>query len=138
MTNIIITENQSIATFNNVEASYICNVLEQAAAAGVSIDMIAQFPTTCEKISFAFTFYSDSLQKLLPLPAPLINCGNVKITVKSQDMVTGAGFASKVFGVLRDLSCTPLLITTGIDEIALLVHESSRVDLERELKKVFL
>ena len=140
MTDIIITENQSIATFNSIEPSYICSILEQAASAGISIDMIAQFPATSDKISFAFTFADDNMTKLLPIinkQEKLVNCTNVKITVKSQEMVSGAGFASRVFSVLRELNCLPLLVTTGIDEIALLVHESSKTDLERELRKVF-
>jgi len=144
MTNIIITENQSIAMFNNLSSSYensfISEILQQAASAGISIDMIAQSPATSDKISFAFTFADDDMTKLLPIfnkQEKLDNCGNVKVTVKSEEMVDGAGFAAKVFGVLKSLDCRPLLVTTGIDEISLLVHESNRSDLENQLKKEF-
>jgi len=144
MTNIIITDNQSIATFTGVSSSYenslICEILEKAAQAGIVIDMIGQLPATSAQISFAFTFADDSLTKLLPIinkEEKLITCGNVKITVKSQEMVDSAGFAAKVFGVLKNTDCRPLLITTGTDEISLLVHESCRNDLEMGLKKEF-
>lgn len=144
MTDIIITENQSIATFNNVAASYensfICSVLEKAAAAGVSIDMIAQSPATSDKISFGFTFDDENMTKLLPIinsQKPFINSGNVKVTVKSREMVDNAGFASKVFVALKKLDCLPLLVTTGIDEISILVHRSCRADLEKELREIF-
>ncbi|MCL1789099.1 MAG: aspartate kinase [Oscillospiraceae bacterium] len=145
MTDIIITENQSIVTFNNVTASYensfIYEVLEKAAESGISIDMIAQSPATSEKISFGFTFNDDALPKLLPIiksQNPLINSGNVKLTVKSREMVNNTGFASNVFAVLKKLGCVPMLITTGLDEISLLVHQSNRVDLERELREIFI
>ncbi|MDR0196981.1 MAG: aspartate kinase [Oscillospiraceae bacterium] len=148
-TQIIITEGQSIVTFNNVSASYqsafIRDVFAEAAEAGINIDMIAQSPATSDKISFGFTFSDDDMPKLLTIinsrggdrAHPLINCGNVKITVKSRDMVTSTGFASRVFDVLRKSDCLPLLVTTGLDEISLLVYESAHADLERELKGVF-
>jgi aspartokinase len=108
--------------------------------------MIAQSPPTSDKISFAFSFCDDDMTKLLsitdkteqPVSAPLVNCGNCKVTVKSQDMVGGTGFAAKVFTVLKELNCSPLLVTTGIDEISLLVHKSDADSLEKSLKAAFL
>ena len=144
MTTITVTENQSIVTLGNIAASYenslICGILEQTATAGISIDMISQSPATSAQISFAFTLDSDALPKLLPIinkEEKLVNNGNVKVTVKSGEMVNAAGFASKVFAVLKDINCLPLLITTGIDEISILVHESDKMDLERELRRAF-
>jgi aspartate kinase len=133
MTNIIITENQSIVTLNNVP---IHAVLEQAAAAGINIDMIAQAPATSDKISFAFTISDNDMTKLLSAQS-FISCGNVKITVKSDEMAENTGFAAKVFAVLKKLGCRPLLVTTALDEISLLIEHRFRDDLERELKTVF-
>jgi aspartokinase len=144
MTNIIITENQSIVTFNNVTATYensfICDILEQAASAGVSIDMISQSTATSDKVSFSFTFADNAMTRLLPIinkHDKMLSTANVKITVKSQEMIDSAGFAGKVFSALKKTDCLPLLITTGLDEIALLVHQSNRIDLERELRASF-
>jgi aspartokinase len=149
MAEIIVTENQTIVTLNNIAASYetsfICEILEKAADAGVSIDMIAQSTATSDKIGFAFTLDDDALPKLLPvIKSPsipdrqlFITCGNVKIAVKSQDMVNGAGFASKVFQALKKQDCLPLLITTGIDEISLLIPASNQADLEKNLHQYF-
>jgi len=147
---IIVTENQSIVTFNHVPAhyenSFICNALEQAAAVGINIDMIAQSPATSDNISFGFTFADADMPKLLAIinaldhgkvAAPLVNCGNVKIALKTEDMVGNTGFAAKVFDALKTIDCLPLLVTTGLDEISLLVHESALADLERELRKAF-
>ena len=145
MVEILITENQSVITFADINASYensiICELLETAAEAGVSVDMIAQSPATSDKISFGFTVQDSDMTALLPsvtkLALPLVNSGNVKVTVKSDEMVGHFGFAAKVFAVLKELDCRPLLITTGIDEISLLVRQCDRIDLERELRNVF-
>ena len=150
MTKVIVSENQSIITFNNIPASYensfICNIFDETADAGICIDMITQSPATSDEISMGFTFADGDMPKALAIikkhdkdgvSQPLVSCGNVKITVKSQEMVEGAGFASKIFSVLKTLDILPLLVATGLDEISLLVYESSSVDLERELKKVF-
>jgi len=147
---ILVTPGVSIVTFNNVPSSYentfICEVFEKAAEADINIDMISQAPATSDKLSFGFTFRDDDMPKLISIInsissggelTPMINVGNVKITVKSSEMITGTGFASRVFDALRDLDCLPLLVTTGIDEISLLVYESSQADLETKLTESF-
>lgn len=149
-TKIIITENISIVSFNNVPASYensfICKVFEQAAHADINIDMISQAPATSDKINFGFTFSDNDMPKLLSIInnissdktlTPLLNVGNVKITVKAKEMINNVGFASTVFGVLKEIDCLPLLVTTGVDEISILIYESDRIDLENNLNKAF-
>jgi len=149
-TQIILNPAISIVTFNDVPNSYqntfICEIFEKAATAGINIDMISQTPATSDKISFGFTFPDDDIPKLLSIisqissgkdRAPMISVGNIKVTVKSDDMVTGPGFASRVMRALRDRDCLPLLVTTGLDEIAVLVRESEAVGLEEKLKECF-
>lgn len=149
-TQIKIIEGISIVSFNNVPASFensfICDVFEEAASAGINIDMISQAPATSDKISFGFTFSDDDMPKLLTIinrisenkaMTPLLNVGNVKITVKSAEMIDQVGFASKVFGTLKDLDCLPLLVTTGLDEISILIYESDCADLVSGLNKAF-
>jgi aspartate kinase len=147
-TQIITTPSVSIVTFNNVSVShqntFICEVFEQSAAAGINIDMISQAPAASEKISFGFTFSDEDMPKLISIIncisrnlTPMINVGNVKVTIKSDEMVGHTGFASRVMAVLRDMDCLPLLVTTGLDEISLLVYESECGDLEKKLKEVF-
>ena len=147
-TQIIVNPGVSIVTFNNVPSSFentfICEVFEKSAEAGINIDMISQAPATSDKISFGFTFLDDDMPKLISIInrisrnlTPMINVGNVKVTVKSDEMVNSTGFASRVMGVLRDLDCLPLLVTTGLDEISVLVYESDLTDLEKNLKESF-
>lgn len=147
-TQVIVTPGISIVTFNNVAVShqntFICEVFEQSAEAGINIDMISQAPAASEKISFGFTFSDEDMPKLISIInrisrnlTPMINVGNIKVTVKSDEMINHTGFASRVMGVLRDMDCLPLLVTTGLDEISLLVYESESTDLEKKLKEAF-
>jgi aspartokinase len=140
-TEITVTPNQTIATFAESAAmSQVCEVLEQAAAAGINIDMIARLPSASTQIDLGFTFADEALPDFLKIVSKQkksVSSGNVKIVVKSQAMISGTGFASKVFAALKELDCSPLLITTGIDEISLLVHESAKSDLAEKLRKLF-
>ncbi|MDR2558180.1 MAG: aspartate kinase [Oscillospiraceae bacterium] len=147
-TQVITTPGVSIVTFNNVAIShqntFICEVFENSAEAGINIDMISQAPAASEKISFGFTFSDEDMPKLISIInrisrnlTPMINVGNIKVTIKSDEMVGNTGFASRVMTVLRDMDCLPLLVTTGLDEISLLVYESESTDLEKKLKEVF-
>lgn len=151
-TELSFTENVSIITFNNVPAVYentfICDVFQKAAGAGINIDMISQAPATSEKISFGFTFMDADMPKLLlilnditakvPGLMPMINTGNVKFRVKNREMETGVGFASRVFLTLKAVDCLPLLITTGSDEISALIYESDRASIEGKFREIFL
>jgi aspartate kinase len=147
-TQVIVTPGVSIVTFNNVSVShqntFICEVFEQSAEAGINIDMISQAPAASEKISFGFTFSDEDMPKLISIInrisrnlTPMINVGNYKVTIKSSEMVNSTGFASRVMNVLRQMDCLPLLVTTGLDEISLLVYESESPDLEKKLKEAF-
>ena len=69
---------------------------------------------------------------------PLVSCGNVKISVKTSDMINGKGFAMKVFSVLSELNITPILVTTSEDEISVVVRASDSSDFEKKLMSVFL
>ncbi|MCL2754794.1 MAG: hypothetical protein FWD35_03620 [Oscillospiraceae bacterium] len=138
MTTITITENQSIATiFDNSLIHELLNLAEQKS---VAIDMIAQLPAASAEIAFALTFADSDLTKLLAITGKhnkLITTGHTKIAIKSEAMIDGVGFAAKVFDILNKLGCSPLLITTGLDEISLLVHAGCGRELEERLKAAF-
>ncbi|MDR0821090.1 MAG: aspartate kinase [Oscillospiraceae bacterium] len=150
-TSIKVTENTSVVNFNDIPArfggGFLSELFQNAAHAGINIDMISQAPSTADRISFGFTLSDSDMSKLLPLTSaladkypkvtPLLNTGNIKITVHSDEMENETGFAAKVFSVLERLDIVPLLISTGVDEIALLVYESERTALETELESIF-
>ena len=148
MTNITMTEEVSIITFAEIpydgESSFICSVFSAAARENVVIDMISKAPVSAESTSIGFTFADKDMPKILkvsnevkPAKPPMINSGNVKFLIKSAEMVEGVGFAEKVFKALAAANANPILITTAIDEISVVVRESDSTDFETELKKVF-
>ena len=148
MTTITVTEEVSIITFANIpydsESSFICSVFSAAARENVIIDMISKAPVSAESTSIGFTFSDSDMPKILkvsnevkPAKPPMINSGNVKFLIKSAEMVEGVGFAEKVFKALANAKANPILITTALDEISVVVRESDSTDFETELKKVF-
>lgn len=148
MTAITVTEEVSIITFANIpyesESDFICSVFTAAARENVVIDMISKAPVSAENTSIGFTFSDNDMPKILkvsnevkPAKPPMINSGNVKFLIKSAEMVNGVGFAEKVFKALAAANANPILITTALDEISVVVRESDSTDFDTELKKVF-
>ncbi|MBP3855571.1 MAG: aspartate kinase [Ruminiclostridium sp.] len=148
MTTITVTEGVSIITFANIpydsESEFICSIFSAAARENVVIDMISKAPVSAESTSIGFTFNDSDMPKILkvsnevkPVKPPMINSGNVKFIIKSAEMVDGVGFAENVFKALAAAKANPILITTALDEISVVVRESDSTDFEAELKKVF-
>lgn len=148
MTEIIITEAVSVATFVNVPTNML-GIFAKAAEKGIAVDMISQIPTTSDNISFGFSFSDDDIGAILPLInslstanekkiiPPMVNCGNVKLTVKSDEMIEGTGFAAKVISALSKTDCIPLLTSTGVDEISVIVRATESAEVEKNLSESF-
>ncbi len=133
--NITVTENVSAVTFNNVPLykTIMEDTLTAVAEAGINIDMISMTAPTSERFGFGFTLDDDDMPKLLGVVkklkekhdiTPMINSSNRKIVIKTGVMETQAGFAAKVFNLLNKIDAMILLITTGVDEISVLIRES--------------
>ena len=148
MTTVTVTESVSIITFANIkydsESEFICSVFSAAARENVVIDMISKAPVSAESTSIGFTFSDEDMPKILkvsnevkPAKPPMINSGNVKFLIKSAEMVNGVGFAESVFKALNAANANPILITTAVDEISVVVRESDSADFETELHKIF-
>ena len=56
--------------------------------------------------------------------APMINSGNRKIVIKTGEMTETVGFAARVFEILNRLDAMILMITTGVDEISMLIRDA--------------
>jgi aspartate kinase len=147
MVNITAEENISLATFHGVPLSdynsFVYEVFDAAAKKEINIDMISGTPAATDSLSLGFTFPDENITAFLAIAKQIpiavkssVSTGNVKITVKSDNMRHGVGFASRVFNVLKE-TCTPLLISTGVTEIAVLVYESDGLALENALRKTF-
>ena len=148
MTDIFCTEQIAVITFGGIPAEseneFIMSVLEAACECDINIDMIskAYLSTDCSSIGFsiddeAIPRFIKAVKPLNLTKPPMISCGNVKIVIKSEDMITERGFALSVFSVLSSLSTIPLLITTAIDEISVIIRESEAEKAVQYLKNLF-
>ena len=146
--NITVTENVSAVTFNNVPLykTIMEDTLPAVAEAGINIDMISMTAPTSERFGFGFTLDDDDMPKLLTVVkrlkekhdiTPMINSSNRKIVIKTGEMEAQAGFAAKVFNLLNKIDAMILLITTGVDEISVLIRESDGEAAEAGLRELF-
>lgn len=146
--NITVTENVSAVTFNNVPLykTIMEDTLTAVAEAGINIDMISMAAPTSERFGFGFTLDDDDMPKLLTVVkrlkekhdiTPMINSSNRKIVIKTGEMEAQAGFAAKVFNLLNKIDAMILLITTGVDEISVLIRESDGEAAEAGLRELF-
>ena len=146
--NITVTENVSAVTFNNVPLykTIMEDTLTAVAEAGINIDMISMTAPTSERFGFGFTLNDDDMPKLLTVVkrlkekhdiTPMINSSNRKIVIKTGEMEAQAGFAAKVFNLLNKIDAMILLITTGVDEISVLIRESDGEAAEAGLRELF-
>ena len=146
--NITVTENVSAVTFNNVPLykTIMDDTLTAVAEAGINIDMISMTAPTSERFGFGFTLDDDDMPKLLTVVkhlkekhdiTPMINSSNRKIVIKTGEMEAQAGFAAKVFNLLNKIDAMILLITTGVDEISVLIRESDGEAAEAGLRELF-
>lgn len=145
MTDIKVFEGITSVSFNekpNVDVTAF-HIFDRIGENGIDIDMISLDLTPNDVMFVGFTLADSDLSRLLPLlkteniTTPAVNCGNVKFVVKSEDMIECPGFAAKVFSALRAAGCVPLLVTTAVDEISILVRDSDSSDVGKALEQLF-
>lgn len=130
-----VTENVSAVSFYNVplDRTIMEDTLKIVAKAGINVDMISMTAPTSEIFSFGFTVNDDEIPKLLGVVkelrekdcvSPMINSSNRKIVIKTGEMTNNVGYAAKVFEILNKLSAMILMITTGVDEISVLIRNA--------------
>ncbi len=151
MTAITVTENVSVVNISSIPAekanSFLFNVFEKAAESGINLDIISKVPSTNGIETICFTFSDEVMPKALAIfnnmktdeiPAPMVNCGNVKYTVSSKEMIDNTGFAANVYKAISEAGATPLVISTGLDEISVIVGANEGAGLGMALTKIFL
>ena len=132
---IEVTDNVSAVSFNNVplNKTVMEDTLKIVAAGGINVDMISMTAPTQEIFSFGFTVDDEDMPKLLGAVgelktkgcvSPMINSGNRKIVIKTGEMTETIGFAARVFEILNGLEAMILMITTGVDEISVLIRDA--------------
>lgn len=132
---IEVTENVSAVSFNNVplNKTIMEDTLKAVAGAGINLDMISMTAPTSEIFSFGFTVNDEDMPKLLKMNkqlreisgvSPMINSSNRKIVIQTGEMTETIGFAARVFEILNRLEAMILMITTGVDEISMLIRDA--------------
>lgn len=132
---IEVTENVSAVSFNNVplNKTIMEDTLKAVADSGINVDMISMAAPSSEIFSFGFTVNDEDMPKLLKMSkqlkeisgvSPMINSSNRKIVIKTGEMTETIGFAARVFRILNSLEAMILMITTGVDEISMLIRDA--------------
>lgn len=145
MTDIKVFEGITSVAFSQklTSSSTYCEILDRIGKAGINLDMISADLAVNDSFCIGFTVDDRELPRLLPLikdkdiSTPVINCGNVKFVIRSESMINTPGFAARVFSELKKVGCVPVLITTGVDEISILVSDSDSADVGKALAKMF-
>lgn len=145
MTDLKVFEGITSVAFSEklTDSSSYCEILDRIGKAGINLDMISADLAINDTLCIGFTVDDEDLPKLLPLikdkriSTPVINCGNVKFVIQSKTMINTPGFAARIFSELKNVGCVPILITTGVDEISMLVRDSDSADVGKALAKMF-
>lgn len=148
MINLTLAEQISVITFGAIpaesESDLIHRIFKEAAQRKILIDMISRVPTAADKTAVGFTFRDEDTPEVLKIKnalhcggTPIISSGNVKIVIQSAEMIDGVGFAERVFEALCSSNTAPVLITTALDEISMVVRESDSSELVRKLNELF-
>lgn len=143
-----VSENVSAVSFNNVplNKTIMEDTLRIVAGAGINVDMISMTAPTSEIFSFGFTMSDDDMPKLVGLVkklkemggvSPMINGSNRKIVIKTGEMTETIGFAARVFEILNRLDAMILMITTGVDEISVLIRDADADAVVEAFEKEF-
>lgn len=145
---IDVTENVSAVSFNNVplNKTVMEDTLRAVASVGINVDMISMTAPTSEIFSFGFTISDDDTPKLLGVVkqlkekggvSPMINGSNRKIVIQTGVMANSIGFAARVFEILNHLDAMILMITTGVDEISVLIRDADADAVVEAFEKEF-
>ncbi len=151
MENISISAKSGISMLilDNVpsDAGFISLVFDKFSDEAISIDMISQSPPRGKHTSIAFTFDDGDLAKALgclrhikeecPSLSSSVSSSNSKITVMSEAMRYGHGFASRVFSAVARASGDVRLISTSETEISILVPDLDEKQCLSEISSCF-
>ena len=148
MTSLTTKEHISVVTFGSIPADkendVILSISRSAALRNISIDMISKAYVTTDYTAIAFSVGDEDIPAMINAiaalklkRAPMISCGHVKLILKCEEMDCETGYANRFMSAIKAARATPLLITTAVDEISVVVRESESLAAVSELKKAF-
>lgn len=144
-TTVTIDDGVTLITMHNIpiDMEFISDVFTNIANMGINIDMISISPSKKALTSLSFTVEDNEFAKILEYVSEMrkkspeitssVSSGNCKITVFDSRMENYPGFAAKVFKSVAESKADIRIITTSIDEIALL---TTKADCENTIKKI--
>ena len=138
---INITENVALVTFNNVPCSIkiVADIFIRVADGGINIDMISQSAPMGEYVTLSFTLESKDIGTVLLIINEIkkdyssikanISDGYSKIQFFDKGMKKLHGVASKILELASTAGADVALITTSEIDVSLLVDSHRAIDI---------
>ena len=142
---IKVDDNVTLITMHNIplDMEFIAKIFENIAIMNINIDMISISPSQGLLTSLSFTVKDNELVKVLNYTSTIrkkfheisssVSSGNCKITIIDNRMIDCPGFAAKIFKSVAKSKTDLRIITTSIDEIAIL---TTKADCENTIKRI--
>ena len=142
---IKVDDNVTLITMHNIplDMEFIAKIFENIAIMNINIDMISISPSQGLLTSLSFTVKDNELVKVLNYTSTIrkkfneisssVSSGNCKITIIDNRMIDCPGFAAKIFNSVAKSKTDLRIITTSIDEIAIL---TTKADCENTIKRI--
>lgn len=142
---IKVDDNVTLITMHNIplDMEFIAKIFENIAIMNINIDMISISPSQGLLTSLSFTVKDNELVKVLNYTSTIrkkfneisssVSSGNCKITIIDNRMIDCPGFAAKIFKSVAKSKTDLRIITTSIDEIAIL---TTKGDCENTIKRI--
>lgn len=139
-------ENITLVTLRNLpnHMYVIAKVFCALAESGVNVDMISQTQAHKNKVDLSFTVEDEDLVTAIGALAILKESGVVtdvlsscsKLVYLDQAMCQTPGYGARVFSALANHGIEPLIITTSVTDISVLVEHEDLAAARQALEEV--
>ncbi|MDY4976968.1 MAG: ACT domain-containing protein [Clostridia bacterium] len=140
------SENITLVTLRNLpnQMYIIAKVFSAVAQAGVNVDMITQTQAHKNKVDLSFTVEDQDLVAAISALSIFKESGVVtdilsscsKVVYLDEKMSQTPGYGARVFSALADQGIEPLIITTSVTDISVLVEHGDLETASQALKNM--
>lgn len=140
------SENITLVTLRNLpnQMYIIAKVFGAVAQAGVNVDMITQTQAHKNKVDLSFTVEDQDLVAAISALSIFKESGVVtdilsscsKVVYLDEKMSQTPGYGARVFSALADQGIEPLIITTSVTDISVLVEHGDLETASQALKNM--
>lgn len=143
---INLTENVALVTFNNVPAdmNIISDIFARVSGRGVNVDMISQTAPIGEFVTISFTCDSKNVIKVLevvnefkkthPKIKSMVSDGHSKVHFFGREMKDIPGVAADIMKLAAVCKADVSLITTSELDVSILVNNHKAIDIIEKAK----